>query len=61
MLTVWVSLAWSILITFHLRGFVMKRILGLTMIVSVAFVTLGTMPIMLGYEVSSPDSLRLSL
>jgi hypothetical protein len=39
----------------------MERILGLTMIVSVAFVTLGTMPIMLGYEVSSPDSLRLSL
>jgi len=55
------SLAWSILITFHLRGFVMKRILGLTMVVSVAFVTLGTMPIMFGYEVPSPDSLRLSL
>jgi len=53
--------AWSILITFHLRGLVMERILGLTMIVSDAFVTLGTMAIMLGYEVSSPDSLRLSL
>jgi len=53
--------AWSILITSHLRGLVMERILGLTMIVSDAFVTLGTMAIMLGYEVSSPDSLRLSL
>jgi hypothetical protein len=52
---------WSTLITSHLRGLIGKRILGMTIIISGAFVTLGTMVIMLGYEVPSPDSLRLSL